>query len=290
MVCVRVVLYAEKCEKGLCKVTGEKTDVRESQGWRHWQESTSMKRFAGLSCSSLTVCCASVSAFCFPIVSILGLIDITTTHYTVHHHARTWALAWHGLIWRASVGTCNVSVSREWDGHGRSVSWLVDARVPMDHASVGLVQAHPKKANLISKGGGGARLWQGTPLNEFLTPYFSVIDFLSFLLYLTDLCLLVCSTQRDECWGTFCMRRHLLFNIGAVYSSWSLHSDFETSVDRTARPNQSQHGSLSVSHAESGLSWGWDWQYHELLHKWVWYFHKPEYPETRCLNALILIK
>ena len=38
-----------------------------------------------------------------------------------------------------SVGTCNVSVSREWDGHGRSV----DARTPVDHDSVGLPQARP---------------------------------------------------------------------------------------------------------------------------------------------------
>jgi len=45
------------------------------------------------------------------------------------------------VAWRrGSVGTCNVSVSREWDGHGRSV----DAHVPVDHASVGLTQAYPK--------------------------------------------------------------------------------------------------------------------------------------------------
>ena len=34
---------------------------------------------------------------------------------------------------------CNVSVSCEWDGHSRSV----DACGPIDHASVGLAQAHP---------------------------------------------------------------------------------------------------------------------------------------------------
>ena len=53
----------------------------------------------------------------------------------------------------SSVGMWNVSVSREWDGHGwsvgqsvgRSVGWSVDARVPVDHASVGLAQAHPNK-------------------------------------------------------------------------------------------------------------------------------------------------
>ena len=46
-----------------------------------------------------------------------------------------------------SVSTCNVSVSREWDGHGRSVGRLigrsVDARGPVDHNSVGLAQARP---------------------------------------------------------------------------------------------------------------------------------------------------
>ena len=44
---------------------------------------------------------------------------------------------------RGSVGTCNVSVSCEWDGHGRSVSRSVDARGPVDHASVGLARARP---------------------------------------------------------------------------------------------------------------------------------------------------
>ena len=53
------------------------------------------------------------------------------------------------------MGMCNVSVSREWDGHGRSVGWSVgrsvgrlvsqsvDARGSVDHASVGLAQARP---------------------------------------------------------------------------------------------------------------------------------------------------
>ena len=44
---------------------------------------------------------------------------------------------------RGSVGTCNVSVSCEWDGHGQSVGRSVDARGPVDHASVGLAQARP---------------------------------------------------------------------------------------------------------------------------------------------------
>ena len=69
MQCARVVLYVEKCENGLCKVTREKTDV--CQGWRHRQESTSMKRFAGLSLihrSSLHECR-------FPTIGVLGLVD-----------------------------------------------------------------------------------------------------------------------------------------------------------------------------------------------------------------------
>ena len=46
---------------------------------------------------------------------------------------------------RGNVGTCNVSVSREWDRHGRSVGRSVNARGPIDHASVGLAQARPNK-------------------------------------------------------------------------------------------------------------------------------------------------
>ena len=51
------------------------------------------------------------------------------------------------------MSTCNVSVSREWDGHGRSVGRSVDrsvgrsvdARGPVDHDSVGLAQARSNK-------------------------------------------------------------------------------------------------------------------------------------------------
>ena len=46
---------------------------------------------------------------------------------------------------RGNVGTCNLSVSRERDGHGRSVGIgrSVDARALVEHASVGLAQARP---------------------------------------------------------------------------------------------------------------------------------------------------
>ena len=64
------------------------------------------------------------------VVSVFGLVAITTTHCTAHM----------SVAWRSgSVGTCNISVSREWDGHSRSV----DARGPIDHDSVRLAQACP---------------------------------------------------------------------------------------------------------------------------------------------------
>ena len=87
-----------------------------------------------LSHSSLAVCCTGVSAFRFPIVGVLSLVAITTIHCTVH-----MSVAW----WRGSVGTCNLSVSREWDGHGRMVSRSVNVCGPIDHTSVGLAQARP---------------------------------------------------------------------------------------------------------------------------------------------------
>ena len=96
-----------------------------------------------LSRSSLAVPCAGVSAFRFPIVGVLSLVAISTTHCTVHMLDMSVRLG--------SVGTCNVSVSREWDGHGRSVGWSpgrsVDARAPVDHDSVGLTQARPNYAD-----------------------------------------------------------------------------------------------------------------------------------------------
>ena len=68
-----------------------------------------------LSHSSLTVRCAGVSAFRFPFVGVLSLVAISTTHWTVHMSDMS-------VAWRlGNVGMCNVSVSREWDGHGRLV-------------------------------------------------------------------------------------------------------------------------------------------------------------------------
>jgi len=48
-------------------VTGKKTDVRESQGWRNWQGSASMRRIAGLSLVAASQFIAWVSQlFAFP--------------------------------------------------------------------------------------------------------------------------------------------------------------------------------------------------------------------------------
>ena len=83
---------------------------------RHRQGSTSMKRFIGLSLVPASQFVARVSqVFAFPLLAFRSY----SYHLTVHHHTRTQALAWHGLIWRTSMGTCKISVSREWDGHGR---------------------------------------------------------------------------------------------------------------------------------------------------------------------------
>ena len=78
------------------------TYVKAKDAWWHQQWSTSRKRLASLSRSSLAVHCMGVSAFRFPIVGVLSL-----DYYALP--PCTWA---HG-----SMGTCNISVSREWDEH-----------------------------------------------------------------------------------------------------------------------------------------------------------------------------
>ena len=53
-----------------------------------------------------------------------------------HHYALSLHCS-HSVAWRrGSVGTCNISVSREWDGHGRLVDRSVDARGPVDNEIV----------------------------------------------------------------------------------------------------------------------------------------------------------
>ena len=122
---VHMLCLCRKVWKRACvKWPARKTDVRETQGcmatptWKRKYEEVCWS----LARSSLAVRCAGVSAFRFPIVGVFSLVAITTTLCTVH---MTVACR------RGSVGTCNLSVSREWDGHGRSV----DARGPVDHGA-----------------------------------------------------------------------------------------------------------------------------------------------------------
>ena len=85
-----------------------------------------------LSRSSLAVRCAGVSAFRFPIVGVLSLVAISTTHCTVHMSdmsVRRGLAAWARATYQYHVnGTDTV---------GRSVGRSVDARAPVDHDSVG---------------------------------------------------------------------------------------------------------------------------------------------------------
>ena len=122
-------------ERACVKWPVRKTDVHKTQGWMV----TPIRKCKyeevrwSLSRSSLTVRCAGVSAFRFPIVGVLSLVAITTTHCTVHERGMAAA--------HVSVGMCNIPVSREWDEHGQSVDQSVGqsvgARGPVDHDSVG---------------------------------------------------------------------------------------------------------------------------------------------------------
>ena len=121
-VCMTCCALCRSVKKGLCKVTGEITDVHESQGWRHRQGSASMKRFAGFSL---------IPALQFVVrVSQLSLSHCQHARsYSYHHYAlhcspprahTSASVAWpymscqRGHVQR-SPG------SREWDEHGRSV-------------------------------------------------------------------------------------------------------------------------------------------------------------------------
>ena len=122
-------------KKGLCKVTGEKT-MKAKDG--DTDKEAQVER--GSLVSLFVIRCAGVSAFCFPIVGVLGLTAVTTMHCTVHHHVHTRALAWHGLTWRAQRGA-RPTYPYHVNIVSRSVGRSVDARVPIDHASVGFAQA-----------------------------------------------------------------------------------------------------------------------------------------------------
>ena len=134
LLCLCRKVWKRACVKWLVK----KTDVRETQGCM--ATPTRNRKYEevrwSLALSSLTVRCVGVSAFRFPIIGVLSFVAITTAHCAVD-----MSVAWR----RGSVGTCNLSVSREWDGHGQSVGRSVNACGPIDHTSMGLAQAHPNQ-------------------------------------------------------------------------------------------------------------------------------------------------
>ena len=141
--CAYVVVWKRVCVKWLARTVTYviAKDGDTDKGAQVWRDS-----LISLSHSSFAVRCAGVSAFCFPIVRVLGLIAIVTTHCTVHHHARTRAQAWHGLTACQHGHVQRIRIM--WMGRTRN-GRSVDARVPVDHASVGFAQACPKNDKYI---------------------------------------------------------------------------------------------------------------------------------------------
>ena len=110
--------YVEKCGKGFVWIDRrKKTDVCT---WKPRMATLTRKCKYKEFCwffsrFSLAVCCVGFSAFHFPIVGVLGIVAITTTHYTLHHHTHECGMAWH----RRHVQRISIM----W--HGRLAGWLV---------------------------------------------------------------------------------------------------------------------------------------------------------------------
>ena len=118
--------YVEKCEKGLCEVhscDSYKTKNADD-GKSKSKDTHATKCKAGMRERPANLFILMLPCRCrHPWLSRMSLFSPLTAP------PRTWA--WHGVaVW--------VSVSREWDRHGRLVGWSVDAQVPIDHTSVGL--------------------------------------------------------------------------------------------------------------------------------------------------------
>jgi len=92
-----------------------------------------MKRFAGLSLSFQHRSSLRGCLLCF----------LLSHHWSCSYHlcSPLFTTTHMSVAWRGSLGTwiCNESVSHDWTEH----SWSVEARVPVDYASVGLAQARP---------------------------------------------------------------------------------------------------------------------------------------------------
>ena len=128
-----------------------KTDVRETQGCM--ATSTRKRKYEevrwSLFRSSLAVRCTGVSAFCFPIVSVLSLVAISTTHSTVH--MLDMSVAWQlgsvrghvqhiSITWMGRTRSVGQSLGRSRLSVGRSV----DARGPVDHDNTAIY--HPTRS------------------------------------------------------------------------------------------------------------------------------------------------
>ena len=119
-----------------------KTDVRETQGCM--ATSTRKRKYEevhwSLFRSSLAVRCAGVSAFRFPIVGVLSLVAISTTHCTVHMsdmsvawqlgsvrgHVQRISITWMGRtrLVGQSLGRSRLSVGRSVDARGLRHSYI----------------------------------------------------------------------------------------------------------------------------------------------------------------------
>ena len=111
------------------KYPARKSDVRETQGCM--ATPTRKRKYEevrwSLSRSSLAVRCAGVSAFRFPIVGVLSLVAISTTHCTVHMSDMR-VYVWHcGLAaWARATYQHHVNGT---DTVGRSVGRLIGRSV-----------------------------------------------------------------------------------------------------------------------------------------------------------------
>ena len=140
-------------KKGLCKVTGKKTDVRESatSTWNRKYEEVRWSLFH----SSFAFCCAVLShcrySWCY-----------SYHHYALHcsppHvHASTsmaWPMALYGMpAWAHATYLYNVNwTDTVGQLDGQSVGQLVNACGPVDHTSVGLAQSRPNNVSSYAWG------------------------------------------------------------------------------------------------------------------------------------------
>ena len=123
-VCTCCALY-RKCENSLCGVSGKAYVKKDGDNDKEVEASCSASVSWALLCLRRSLSLSSLALLCVG-VPLLFAFPSSTALVTVHR-------AHQG----GSIGTCNLSVSCDWDGHGRlvgrSVGRSVDARAPVDH-------------------------------------------------------------------------------------------------------------------------------------------------------------